>query len=288
MELGEAIAIPVPHQPGENENCPFCPVEKGKGFKTYRGATNNSDKLEQVMEAPNKLLNIQKNAWPHSGKEHPSRSKIEARYEHPKYGFYEFQAHHLISGEQALKNHAVEKWLSKDENNIEEDTGYTVNGSLNGIWAPSWPKSFRTGASEGLWNDSSVDKQEIADYIMEKARCQFHLGGHSIGDPLDTGETQHLRYDNWLKKELTRINLRMWGWSRKCLMCSENGERKKPPFQPNERINKALNKLSKIAHNVLTSNRKQWFTFLSKLALNYHLKGGGCSHPIPGRKSAKA
>jgi hypothetical protein len=57
-----------------------------------------------------------------------------------------------------------------------------------------------------------------------------------IGDPDDPGQVRHERYDEWLKKQLTKINSRMWAWSRKCPVCEENGERKDPPFQPNERI----------------------------------------------------
>lgn len=285
MQIGESIAIAVPHDIGGNEDCPFCPVKKGKDLTTYKGVDNKSKKLEKIMVEPKVLLKEQNKAWPHSGKMHASRETIESTYKHPKYGSYEFQAHHLISGKQALQDHKVEQWISKSENKIEEDTGYTVNGSLNGIWAPSWPKSFRSGAHEGFWTDSETDTQEIADYIMEKYGCQFHLGAHSIGDPLDAGQVKHLKYDNWLKKELTKINLRMWGWSRKCPMCSEAGERKDPPFQPNEKINMALNKLSKAAEGVITAPRKEWFTFLSQLALNYHAKV--CDHPLPGKRAVQ-
>jgi hypothetical protein len=157
---------------------------------------------------------------------------------------------------------------------------------LNGLWAPSWPKSFRSGAHEGKWTDPNTDIQEIANHVMEAAGCQFHLGAHNIGDPQDSGQIKHMRYDNWLKKELTRINLRMWGWSRKCPVCCDEGERKKPPFQPNEKINQALNRLSDVAKRQLTSDRKNWFTFLSRLALNYH--NAVCDHPIPGKKAVKS
>ncbi|ARU26088.1 AHH domain-containing protein [Cellvibrio sp. PSBB006] len=283
MQVGESIAIPVPHQVGMNDDCPFCPIEKGKQYKTYKGSDNKSETLEKIMEKPANLNQHQANAWPHDGKVHSSREDIESRYKHPTYGFYEFQAHHLISGKQALQGHKVEQWIDKSQGKIEEDTGYTVNGSLNGIWAPSWPKEFRSGAFEGQWTTGEVDIQEVADHVMKAAKCQFHLGAHNIGDPLDPGQTKHMRYDNWLKKQLTQINLRMWGWSRKCPLCSENGERKKPPFQPNEKINKALNKLSYHAQEQLTAPRKMWFIFLSRLALNYHAQV--CDHPIPGRKA---
>ncbi|SMF27142.1 A nuclease family of the HNH/ENDO VII superfamily with conserved AHH [Alteromonadaceae bacterium Bs31] len=207
-------------------------------------------------------------------------------YTHPDYGNYEFQAHHLVSGKQALQDHKVEQWIAKSEKKIEEDTGYTINGSQNGLWAPSWPKSFRSGAHEGKWTDPNTDTQEIANRVMKLARCQFHLGAHNIGDPLDAGQVRHLCYDSWLKKELTRMYLRMWGWSRVGPACCEDGERKKPPFQPNERINRALNRLSSVAKQQLTTNRKRWFTFLSRLALNYHEEV--CGHPIPGKKSVRS
>ncbi len=280
MEMGELIAIAVLHEAG-NEDCPFCPVEKGKDYKTYKGSENDSDTLKNIMVDPATLNTNQEKAWPHDGTKHPSREEIEAKHEHPEYGFYEFQAHHLISGKQALKDHKVEQWIDSSQNKIEEDTGYTVNGSLNGVWAPSWPKSFRNGDYEGKWKTDPIDRQEIANRVMKAESCQFHLGAHNIGDPTDSGEIKHKRYDNWLKSILTKINLRIWGWSRKCPLCCDEGERNKPPFQTNERVNQTLNRLSAVAKRQLKAPRKDWTIFLSRLALNYHNEV--CEHPIPGR-----
>ena len=111
MQVGEALNVPVPHNAGENKDCPFCPVEKGKALKTYPGKKNNSGKLEDIMEEPTSLLAKQPNAWPHDGKKHPSRADVEAEHEHPDYGYYEFQAHHLVSGKQALQDHNAEEWI---------------------------------------------------------------------------------------------------------------------------------------------------------------------------------
>ncbi len=279
MQLTLGISPSLGHDPGSNEDCPFCPVEKGKNYKTRPGAANNSDTLEEIMTNPKVLPQKQGNAWPHTGMKHPSREEIEGKFSHPDYGPYEFQAHHLISGKQALEGHKVEQWILKSEGKIEEDTGYTVNGSLNGLWAPSWPKNFRKGGDNaGEWTTSATDREEIAERIMVLASCQFHLGAHNIGDPDDPGQVRHERYDEWLKKQLTKINLRMWAWSRKCPVCEEDGERKDPPFQPNERINRALNIFSGEVRRLLTGPKETWFIFLSRLALEYHKKGP-CDHP---------
>lgn len=282
MEINELIAAAVTHEAGSNKDCPFCPVEKGKKLKTYKGEDNNSETLEDIMVNPDVLNDHQANAWPHSGDTHPSREDVEAKHKHPDYGYYEFQAHHLISGNQALKNHKVEQWIDASKKKIEEDSGYTVNGSKNGIWAPSWPKKFRKGEFEGEWTKEETDRQSIANYVMEKEGCQFHLGGHNIKDINDQGETRHKKYDNWLKNWLTKINQRMWAWSRKCPICSHDGKRKDPPFQPNHRINMVLNRLSSEAKRQITAQRKEWTIFLSKLALNYH--NDVCDHPEPGKK----
>jgi hypothetical protein len=52
MEVGESIAVATAHEPGQNENCPFCPIEKGKQYKTYKGEKNDSETLEKIMVNP--------------------------------------------------------------------------------------------------------------------------------------------------------------------------------------------------------------------------------------------
>ncbi|MCB9917396.1 MAG: AHH domain-containing protein [Planctomycetes bacterium] len=280
MELIEGVAPPaLAHDSGSNADCPFCPVEKGKCYTTYKGAANDSGILEDIMVDPEQLDSKQSGAWPHDGKKHASRAAIQSKHSHPEYGDYEFQAHHLISGKQALQDHVFEKWIDASQSQIEEDTGYTINGSLNGIWAPSWPKSFRGGAHAGEWTTGSIDRQEIANYVMAAEGCQFHLGAHNIGDPQDSGAVKHQRYDKWLKKMLTKMNKRMWGWSNKCPLCCEDGERKEPPFQPNENANRYLNNLSAAAEGQLTGPRQSWFIFISRLALEYHRPV--CGHGLP-------
>jgi hypothetical protein len=282
-EALEGIMPPaVVHEEGENKDCPFCPIEKGKGYTTYKGVDNDSDTLEKIMVEPSSLLTHQKNAWPHTGEKHPTREAKESEWHHPTYGDYEFQAHHLVSGKQALQNHPFERWIASERSHVEEDTGYAINGSLNGLWAPSWPKKFRTGDYEGEWTSDDTDREGIANFVMEREKCQFHLGAHNIGDPKDPGQIRHKRYDCWLKAQLAEMDSRMVEWTKKCPLCSADGNPHKPPFQPNERVNRYLNNLSASARRHLKAKRQHWFIFLSRLALKYH--EGVCEHEIPGKQ----
>jgi hypothetical protein len=276
MEINELISPPEEHSVGSNDDCPFCPIEKGKKYRTFKGVDNNSKILEEIMTNPACLTGKQEGAWPHAGKEPPSGKKPPSRKDkesehcHKEYGYYEFQAHHLISGKQALKGHEFEQWIAADVGTIEEDTGYSINGSLNGLWAPSWPKSFRKGKNAVKWTSADLDREKIANFVMKKEGCQFHLGAHNIGDPEDPENGEHERYDEWLKSWLSKMNSRMWGWTIKCPLCIEKGKPKKQLLQPNALVNQYLNNLSDAARDQLTAPPKDWFIFLSRLALKYH------------------
>lgn len=278
-EIAELVAVAKEHEPGASEACPFCPRDNSKKLKTYPGASNDSDVLEKIMEKPERLSELQSNAWPHDGKPHGARDDVEGSFVHSDFGIYEFQAHHLLSGNQALKGHKFEQWILSQHGKIVEDSGYSINGSLNGIWAPSWPKSFRSGSEKGKWTLDETDRQGIANHVMKITGCQFHLGAHNIGDPQDTGEVRHKRYDSWLKKRLSSMNRRMWGWTRKCGLCCEDGNRKDPPFEVNPLVNIYLNNLSASAKTQITRPRSEWFVFLSRLALEYHKEV--CRHEMP-------
>jgi hypothetical protein len=276
-ELLEGVMPPaVAHEAGKEPNCPFCPAPEPKALKTYGGADNDSGTLETIMTNPGKLLAQQTNTWPHPGKASRSREDIEGAHVHPTYGKYEFQAHHLVSGNQALKGSPYEEWiLQEPSSTIKKDTGYTVNGSLNGIWAPSYPKSFR--AKEYEWKElTPSERMAIAVYVMDKAKCQFHLGHHSI-DPQDDGKEIHEKYDKYLKDNLEDMAQRMFSWAKVCPLCEKksNGEPKKPLW-PNQMANIYLNNLSEVVRKRVTEPKDKWMVFLSALARDYHKKH--CTH----------
>jgi hypothetical protein len=282
-QLGEAIAIAVPHS-DENPDCPFCPMEEPKEYTTYDGNANKSVILEDNMNKPDSFPNGgESGARP---KDSPSQNdkdtlkKPEPIGVHPDQaiGAYSCQAHHLISGKQALahnSDHDFEKWIKASHGTIAGDTGYSVNNFDNGIWMPSVPEN--TKKESVSWG--KLDREVVANEIMEQTGRQFHCGGHSIPEirinsngkrvRVPANEAVHEKYDEWLIERLRIMSDRMSGWANVCPFCFE-GDIKKEKVQPSVRLNKSLDLLGDMAQQRITGPRKVWSLFISSLAFIYH------------------
>jgi hypothetical protein len=282
-ELNEIIAPPEPHT-GEDKECPFCPEEPPPEYETFPGVRNNSDTLAKNMEDPDGFgKEREKKARPKLGEKHqqnPPSNKDELKEPHPIHthstdptiGDYSCEAHHLISGKQALakKIHNFERWICEG-NTIEKDTGYSVNNPDNGIWLPSIPENYKPekGKNKPLWGplDYNKEKQVIAEHVMEATQMQFHKSHHRIKDE---GEDQmHLTYDDFLIGMLKQMDDRMVLWSNECPFCKD-GDKPKEKFQPSVRANQALDNLSRVTKRHITGPRQTWDIFISKLARDYH------------------
>ncbi len=268
-QIGEMIAPPAMHST-PNEECPFCPPPEALDYKTYPGSANNSGVLQDIMEKPSLLTSKQSGARPQTGKvnsdgfqqeqETPdARKKDESK-------FYTFQAHHLISGNQALKNSEMEDWIVGGDK-IEKDTGYSVNYTKNGYWAPSIPKQFigRWGKSKGVLSDA--ERQTHAESVMADANAQAHIGPHNISDPDDPNGYIHNSYDVYIKDLLQAISDRIQAWSGVCAFC-DKGEGSKP--QTTYVVHDVLDRLSEHLENEITGSREKWRIYLSKYAMEYH------------------
>src|SRR5262245_17860311 len=114
MEVIEIIAPPSLHKT-PNEDCPFCPPPDKPGFKTYPGSANNSGVLAEVMETPSALVPKQGGARPQAGRLDEDGYAQEQAEPDPREcddkKRYTFQAHHLISGKQALQGEPMEDWI---------------------------------------------------------------------------------------------------------------------------------------------------------------------------------
>jgi A nuclease family of the HNH/ENDO VII superfamily with conserved AHH len=265
-EFGEPIAGPASHSPGLKE-CPFCPEEEPRSYTTYSGSANKSGVLEDVMVKPSLLISKQGGARPKNGEkdqqspsaEQPKPSPI---YTSPDHGPCSVEAHHLISGKQALKNSPIEQWLLVSKDRIERDTGYSVNNADNGFWAPSIPERYKGGA----WGPKSYEeKLAIACEVMAATQRQFHKSHHAISDPDDPGGEVHPSYDSFLKDKLMELNDRIEAWSTYCSLCKPD---KKP--QPSVTVNQLLDNLSTQMRNRVSGPRAGWEVFLSQYALAYH------------------
>jgi hypothetical protein len=268
-ELGEMISPPGMHKE-PSEKCPFCPPPEEKKYTTYPGAKNNSSDLAAIMKDPSLLTSRQAGARPQTEKADKQgyvqeQSKPEARAQDTTKS-YTHQAHHLISGKQALKGSPMEDWILASAKN-DKDTGYSVNSTGNGFWAPSIPKDYvgKWSASKGVLNDK--ERQIEAEKVMKASNAQAHIGPHNITDPDDPDGHHHMSYDRYIKKYLAAISKRIKIYSEKCFTCDTGGN-KKP--QATYKVHDILDKLSAHLQKEITGSHKRWRIFLSKYAMNYH------------------
>ncbi|RYY75448.1 MAG: hypothetical protein EOO52_08595 [Gammaproteobacteria bacterium] len=270
MDLGEIIAPPVAHTK-PNEKCPFCPPPAPVEYTTHAGEKNDSKKLASIMKSPSQLVPLQSGARPQTAKVGPNgyvqeQQKLEPRLE-DETKFYTHQAHHLISGNQALKKSPMEKWILASEAN-EKDTGYSVNSTGNGFWAPSVPKELvgKWGPGKGL---SNPQRQEWAEKVMKSANAQAHIGPHNISDPDDPSGDKHQSYDKYIKAKLIAISDRVKAWSDECYQCKDAKKSNKKP-QATYAVHDVLDRLSNHLQTQITGSRSNWKIFLSKYSLAYH------------------
>lgn len=276
-QIGEMISPPALHTE-PNDKCPFCPPPEAATYKTYPGVENHSGTLASIMKEPDKLTSLQSGSRPQTGKvdsdgQTQEQNAPQARLEDDT-KFYTHQAHHLISGNQALKGSPMEDWILASDKN-EKDTGYSVNSTGNGFWAPSVPKAYvgKWGPKKNVLTDD--ERQQQAELVMADAGAQAHIGPHNISDPDDPDGDLHTTYDSYIKEYLTAISKEIHAWSKKCFLCDKGGD-KKP--QATYRVHDVLDRLSNHLQNRITEPRKNWDIFLSKYARDYHKRV--CPHKV--------
>lgn len=263
-------SVPDAHSP--DGACPFCPPPKKKNYKTFPGASNNSSKLAKIMGDPDSLTSEQQGARPKDGADEHQLPPIPRPQPKPIFsttvhGAYSCEAHHAISGNQALKGHQIEDWLIAGKL-VDADSGYSVNNTENGVWLPSIPVKFKGGE----WGELSYEqKKECAFDAMRAGKGQFHKGPHNIGDPADPTAKYHERYPAALKKELTLLNNEIKAWAASCKCCEG-----KTPHAVNWKVNAMIDRLSARFIRDLTKPPKSWTYFISKVALDFHKQD--CPH----------
>lgn len=186
---------------------------------------------------------------------------LEPPFQHPVFGNYTYEAHHLIPGTEkvapgstatVMSGHPIEKWIVKGAK-VDNDTGYSINNSDNGTWLPSAPAAVkknranptpvRPWASEpkAKKNPAALtvaEKQEIADYAAPEG--QFHYGQHKVL----AEEGQHYTYPKEVQDRLTELEKRIEGWAKVCLCDPAQSKPPSPPFKPTWQINEKLDLVS--------------------------------------------
>ena len=270
-EIGESVGLPFARQhERSSEHCPFCPEEKPpEPWTTYAGAKNHSGVLRDLLVEPETLGHRQPNARPKDGAK--QRQRADRRAPQPTFktrahGEYSFEAHHLVSGKQALKRvRAMEQWIKKGAK-IDADTGYSVNNARNGVWLPSVPVSLQGG---GFGRLTDAEKFTIAGAVMADGHGQFHRGPHNVQPGEDLEEKHHDSYDAWLRESLKVIADRIHDWSFRCALCATKRDAD-AKLHPSVRVNEALDRLSDIVRTKVTGGPARWDLFVSKLAYWYH------------------
>lgn len=269
-EILELVSPPAIHA-DDNPDCPFCPIEPPEGFTTHPGEANDSKKLAAVMEKPDTLTSQQGGARPKDGgprRQSPATPQPQPTpiFSDAQHGAYSCEAHHAISGNQAMKGHPIEEWISAEKGKIKKDTGYSINNSDNGVWLPSVPEKYKGGG----WGTLKYnDKLTIARRPMEAGKGQFHKGPHDITDPEDPFGVYHKSYMDELKRLLTDLHRLIRGWADHCAKC-EKIDREKGPFDPNWRVNGMLDNLSIAVAAELKMPAPAWSYFISRVAMDYH------------------
>lgn len=183
-EILEPVQPPVP--PKEHDSsCPFCSKEPPPNLTSKIGKHNDPKELEN---------NLAENGY----------ARADVYFYHEDYGEYSKEPHHLVPGNEALKGHDIEAYLSTEAVGtfVDSDTGFNINHAKNGQWLPSitdenrickWETIKQTAggktiykripaASEKgkkLWSQLSEDEKDLISFaIMNKEHMQFHKGNH--------------------------------------------------------------------------------------------------------------
>ena len=272
-QFGEMVNV-TPNEAHTEDKCPFCPLEKNKMDKiSYIGKDNKS-----------KILGDNLNT---AGDTKESHLYFDVEYN--IYRRYSAEAHHLICGNEVLKEEGeVEKYLIEDSKSTSKggngflqpnDVGYNVNAAENGICLPSVPDMFRKTNQEPYrwWGDQkdwnrknptkpqriSLDEWEKCDaafIVMEVVKRQFHKGSHgNVGEPDDN-------YVEMAIGKLRQVTFLLNHFAVKCPMEEDGTTKTKPPFYPPYRIIRVLNELSKDLKEELEGHPDSWNYFISDYA----------------------
>lgn len=262
--------------PHDSDACPFCPVDAAPRDLTSKiGKDNKSGTLGTNLEAA----------------ADPKADHLYFDVDFDLYRNYSAEAHHLICGNEVLKEEAeLEKYLVAQGKKTSKgaagllkpnDVGYDINHAKNGIWLPSVPDLFRRTkgrrpdrwwGDQKAWNAKrpaktpprmSLDEWERFDaafIVMEAVKLQFHKGEHgAVGEP----------HNNYVREGIRRVReltVTCQTYSTECPM--KKGEpTKKPPFVPPYKLIRMLNSVSKGLSRELKGPPESWKFFISEYAL---------------------
>jgi hypothetical protein len=264
-QIGESVFLDPAGHNSAKPPCPFCPADQDP-YTTYAGAANDSGTLGEVMANPDQLVSKQPGVRPKQGKprqQAKDKTKLKPKpiCSIPPHGDYSCEAHHVIPGKQSMDGEDIEAWL-KAGNQVESDTGYSINNAGNGVWLVSIPEAYKGGK----WGKFDPDtKLAIAKLGMAK-QGQFHKGHHNIGDPEDEDGEYHERYPKMVKSDLNDLYKLIEGWSLKCFETKQG-----PPHAPTHKVNIMLDRYSSgIAKHLLATDPRRWRYFISRVALKAH------------------
>lgn len=165
-----------------------------------------------------------------------------------------YSAHHIIPGNDALKQHPVLRWvghqskLGKYGEGIQSELaegefiGYDVNGGANGVWLPGPYPLSRTGkwTNKDYASATAVSfKRAYAFAVMDVAKRQFHF--------------HHDQYSDKVKLLLAKIDARLESYAPACQK-DKRGKPAKPYKAPHGLVAK-LNRISDRMRPLLDGRR---------------------------------
>lgn len=281
MELGELIHIVLSLV--SPDRCPFCTdPEETQTFTTWKGDTNKSTTLREIMNNHTRLVPRQAGARPKDGEpghQAPDTDKPDPdpifRDNTTMYpglsavvGDYGDEAHHAISGNECMDGEPIENIIKNPGHaDFEKDTGYSINNNANGVYLPSWNRS-RWGASraDGKW----ADQPDATKYAIMRAAMRGNAGQAHIGAHEGMTTPKHPRsYPDFVKARLDEIQQRVLLRMDDCPYCKEDGQPKRPAPPPYG-VNQWLDALSIEISLHLKGHPRSWRYFVSQYAATYH------------------
>jgi len=270
VQVLEPVAVPTPPA-SHDASCPFCKEPAVKGDKSKIGEDNDAKELEDSL----------------AGAGEP-RAKVG--FAHPDYGAYSPEPHHLVSGNEALKGHPIERWLATKASGtyVKADSGFNVNDARNGVWLPSIPDANRVcswvtktvrikgklkkrrfpspdDAGKERWSALTAREKDLISFaVMLKAQLQFHKGNHR-----NKGAKPSQCYIKEVKRLLNELNAFAKGSLR--VKCPEAKRDEKGKYPPPRGLNELIYSCASAHLRWHVSGvPESWFVFISKLARRLH------------------
>ena len=277
MEVKESVKPPASGR--HNSTCPICEGKKKKktlGYQTKHGELKDEKALAKNLRHKGQITSdAGKTVYPFDGGDDDHKGwlvkkdvleDVEVKVRPTP--------HHLIPGNAAMDPSRLETWTCAHKGGqIQEDIGYDIDNTRNGIWLPHLPHVYWTSYMTktkrwcdvyGKWSELDPDDQEfVGKLVMGETSLQMHYTDHD--DPY-MDMAHETTYDGEAKERCNLLaDLMRDVWSAKCKESWDSDMKVFPPYGLVERINLQ----SDYMRGRITGPPGKWKSFVSPLAQKF-------------------